>query len=256
MESGFMSDLGRAALREGSMVSPEEESAARSVRDMFAAVAPRYDFLNHFLSLGCDIAWRRATARALREVLRRPDSLAVDVCCGTGDLALALANVSSGRVIGTDFCRAMLRLAQRKGRAQGGKASFLEADTLALPFRNDSVDAVAIAFGFRNLANYARGLQEMLRVLKPGGVLAILEFSQVRWPFFGPLFRLYFRRILPRLGTWISGVRGPYQYLPDSVSRFPDQESLAGLMREAGLSKVHYRNFTGGVAALHLGQKR
>ena len=247
--------------------SPDDVvSTGRAVRDMFAAVVPTYDFLNHFLSLGCDIAWRKATATALRDVLARPHSVAVDVCCGTGDLALALARVSSGAVIGTDFCRPMLRRAMEKSthqllrpRASDGRAAptlfFLEADTLALPFPANSLDAVTSAFGFRNLANYARGLQEMRRVLKPGGSVAILEFSQVRWPVFGPLFRLYFRRILPRLGTLISGVEGPYQYLPDSVARFPDQEALAEAMRRAGFAKVCYRNFFGGVAALHLGEK-
>jgi len=241
----------------GSPQGPRDNvgASARAVRDMFAAVAARYDFLNHFLSLGSDIAWRRATARALREVLGRPGSLALDVCCGTGDLALALARVSSGRVIGTDFCHPMVQLAQKKVRKRQSSVVFLEADTLALPFRDDSLDAVAIAFGFRNLTNYAQGLREMRRVLKPAGVVAILEFSQVHWPIFGPLFRFYFRQVLPCLGTWISGVRGPYQYLPDSVSRFPDQEALASSMREAGFANVTFGNFTGGVAALHLGQK-
>lgn len=236
--------------------SPENiESTARAVRTMFAAVAPRYDFLNHFLSLGRDIAWRRATAKALREVLARPESLAVDVCCGTGDLTLALGGVSSGKVIGTDFCHPMLQRAIRKRPSRWRTVVFLEADTLALPFRNDSLDVVAVAFGFRNLANYARGLAEMCRVLKPGGFIAILEFSHVRWPVFGSLFRLYFGRVLPWIGTFISGVSGAYQYLPDSVSRFPDQESFSASLREVGLKNVRYRNFWGGVAALHLGQK-
>ena len=236
--------------------SPNDvESTGRAVREMFAAVARRYDFLNHFLSLGRDIAWRRATARTLGEFLARPGSVGVDVCCGTGDLAFALKRVSGGTVIGTDFCHPMLRLAQQKAKRSRRAVSFLEADTLALPFPDDSLDAISSAFGFRNLANYAKGLAEMHRVLRPGGVVGILEFSRVRWPLFGPLFRLYFRQVLPRLGTWISGVRGPYQYLPDSVSRFPDQEALAEAMRAAGFAKVRYRDFTGGVAALHIGQK-
>ena len=233
----------------------DPQSTGRAVRSMFAAVVPRYDFLNHFLSLGRDIAWRKATARALRGTLARPGSVGVDVCCGTGDLALALARHSSGTVLGTDFCHPMLQRAGQKAKRRAGKLFFLEADTLALPFRDESLDVVSVAFGFRNLANYREGLGEMCRVLKRGGTLAILEFSTVRWPVFGPLFRSYFHHILPRLGTWISGVAGPYQYLPDSVSRFPDQESLAVAMREAGFGNVRYRNFTGGVAALHLGQK-
>ena len=134
--------------------------------------------------------------------------------------------------------------------------AFIGADTLSLPFADSSVDVVTSGFGFRNLADYRLGLAEIGRILKPGGTLAILEFSRVRWPLFAPLFRLYFARILPALGTWISGVAGPYQYLHDSASRFPDQKAFAGLLRQAGFSSVRYHNFMGGVAALHLAQKR
>jgi demethylmenaquinone methyltransferase/2-methoxy-6-polyprenyl-1,4-benzoquinol methylase len=234
----------------------DEASAGRAMRQMFAAVAPRYDFLNHLLSLGRDIAWRRATAKALREVLARPGSLAADVCCGTGDMALALARYSAGKVIGTDFCRAMLLRAQRKAWRSDRPLFLAEADALALPFRDGSFDVVSVAFGLRNVGSRAAGLRELRRVLKPGGTVAILEFSHVRSPVFGPLFRFYSQRILPRLGTWISGVPGAYQYLPDSVSQFPDQESLAAVLPAAGFVNVRYRNFTGGVAALHLAEKR
>lgn len=245
-----------AVLMGSPLGSPDDiKTSGRAVRDMFAEVAPRYDFLNHFLSLGSDIAWRSAAARALRETLQRPGSLALDVCCGTGDLALALARFSSGRVLGADFCPPMLDRAREKALRRKSPIRFLVADTLALPFPDNSLDLIASAFGFRNLASYARGLEEMRRTLKPRGMVAILEFSRVQWPIFGPLFRFYFRHILPQLGTWISGVRGPYQYLPASVSRFPDQESLAGAMRQAGFVNVRYRNFSGGVAALHVGQK-
>src|SRR5438093_4111255 len=244
--------------------SPKDiAGTGRAVRNMFAAVAPRYDFLNHFLSLGCDIAWRRAAARELRVVLARPGSLTVDVCCGTGDLALALARFSAGTVIGTDFCRPMVRSATEKAvkaSAPGNhpgttRPIFMEADTLALPFPDRSVDVLASAFGFRNLANYAQGLEEMHRVLRPGGVLAILEFSRIHWPVLGPLFRFYFRRLLPKVGTLISGVSGPYQYLPDSVAKFPDQEAMSAAMRSAGLANVRYRNFFFGAAALHIGER-
>ena len=250
--------------------SPNDIGATgRAVRNMFAAVAPRYDLLNHLLSAGCDIRWRRATANELREYLLRPGCITLDVCCGTGDLSFALARLSAGKVIGTDFCHPMLQLARGKaahfaarrsggGHASPGRlrtASFMEADTLALPFADASLDVVTSAFGFRNLANYSRGLEEMHRVLRPGGILALLEFSRIQWPVLGPLFRLYFRRVLPRIGTCISGVSGPYQYLPDSVGRFPDQEGLASAMRESGFTNVHYRNFFFGAAALHQGQK-
>lgn len=245
--------------------TPESaEATGRAVRGMFAAVAPRYDFLNHALSLGCDLAWRRATARALRDVLARRESVVADVCCGTGDLAFALARFSRGAVLGADFCHPMLQRARAKldraGRQSSapvrpGALSFIEADTLRLPFASGSLDAVSTGFGFRNLADYERGLEEMRRVLKPGGAIAILEFSRVSWPVLGPLFRFYFRKLLPRIGKLVSGVAGPYQYLPDSVARFPDQEALAALMREAGFERVRYRNFFAGAAALHLGEK-
>jgi len=235
--------------------SVNENATAAAVREMFAAVAPRYDLLNHLLSLGLDIRWRRAAVRELGSVLEQAGSRVADLCCGTGDLSFALAARSHGRVWGADFCPPMLALARRKAAARQLPVPFLAADSLSLPFRDESLDAVATAFGFRNLADYGRGLAEMWRVLKPGGVLAILEFSRVRWPLFGPAFRFYFRFILPSIGRLVSGVAGPYSYLPDSVNRFPDQDALAELMRSAGFRNVRYRNLTGGVAALHLGEK-
>jgi demethylmenaquinone methyltransferase/2-methoxy-6-polyprenyl-1,4-benzoquinol methylase len=233
----------------------DEASASAAVRSMFTAVAPRYDFLNHFLSLGRDIAWRRATARALMEIVARPGSRVADLCCGTGDLSFCLGRHSQGLVMGADFCHPMLAIARAKAGAHAGRVQFLAADALQLPFGDASLDAVTSAFGFRNLANYLRGIEEMRRVLKRGGRLAILEFSQVRWPIFGPLFRFYFRRVLPRVGGWISGVKGAYRYLPDSVAQFPQQEALAEMLRRGGFHKVSYVNFTGGVAALHVGEK-
>jgi demethylmenaquinone methyltransferase/2-methoxy-6-polyprenyl-1,4-benzoquinol methylase len=157
--------------------------------------------------------------------------------------------------MGADFCHPMLAMARNKAGARGRHIHFLEADTLHLPLADASLDAVTSAFGFRNLADYRRGIEEMRRVLKTGGRLAILEFSRVRWPIFGPIFRFYFRRVLPRVGAWISGVEGPYSYLPDSVAKFPDQDALADMLRAAGFHNVSYRNFTGGVAALHVGEK-
>ena len=157
--------------------------------------------------------------------------------------------------MGADFCHPMLAIARGKAGARAGRVQFLAADALQLPFGDASLDAVTSAFGFRNLANYSRGIEEMWRVLKGGGRLAILEFSQVRWPIFGPLFRCYFRRVLPRVGAWISGVEGPYRYLPESVAQFPEQEALAEMLRGAGFHKVSYVNFTGGIAALHVGEK-
>ncbi|MGH9326936.1 MAG: ubiquinone/menaquinone biosynthesis methyltransferase [Terriglobia bacterium] len=230
-------------------------STSRSVRRMFDAVAPRYDFLNHFLSAGFDLAWRRATAGALRDLLTRPESVALDVCCGTGDLAFSLRRVSKGKVLAADFCEPMLQRACLKLQRGPSPVHFLGADALSLPFAGDSVDVITTAFGFRNLANYASGLSEMRRVLKPGGTLAILEFSRVQWPLLGPLFRLYFAHVLPWAGARISGVAGAYQYLHESASRFPDQQAFAETIRNAGFNQVCYRNFFGGVAALHVGVK-
>ena len=233
----------------------DEASTRAAVRGMFASVAHRYDFLNHFLSMGTDLVWRRAAARALRDVLARPGSRVVDLCCGTGDLSLCLARKSQGVVLGADFCHPMLTRARGKSGGRFPRAHFMEADALHLPFADASLDAVTSAFGFRNLANYVQGIEEMRRVLKRGGRVAILEFSRVQWPVFGPVFRLYFRAVLPRIGAWVSGVEGPYSYLPDSVARFPDQEELKGMLQAGGFRDVRYVNFTGGVAALHIGEK-
>jgi demethylmenaquinone methyltransferase/2-methoxy-6-polyprenyl-1,4-benzoquinol methylase len=229
------------------------ESTARAIRKMFAAVAPRYDFLNHALSFGRDVAWRKATAEALRNVLERQGSSVADLCCGTGDLTFELEHYSAGRVFGTDFCRPMLLLAKRKARRHS--TLFLEADALALPFPDAFLNLVTLAFGFRNLASYTLGLAEIRRVLKPRGLLAILEFSEVQGMLFGPLFRFYFRHLLPRIGSWISGLPGPYQYLHDSVTRFPNQQALADLLSAQGFQSVRYINLTGGIAALHLAEK-
>jgi demethylmenaquinone methyltransferase / 2-methoxy-6-polyprenyl-1,4-benzoquinol methylase len=256
----------------GSPLKPnaQAQDTARAVQAMFGRVARRYDFLNHLLSARFDVWWRRLTAQELREVLQRPGSVAADLCCGTGDLTFAFALYSRGLVVGADFCHPMLQVAGQKrsrltsalggdpesGSGNGsGRTQFIEADTLRLPFRDRSLDLASMAFGFRNLANYDQGLDEIRRVLRPGGRIAILEFSRMQWPVLGPLFRFYFHRVLPVIGTLVSGERGPYQYLPDSVKNFPDQESLARALREHGFVDVGYRNFLGGIAALHVGTK-
>jgi len=243
--------------REGRASGPPDapDPTSRAIRKMFSAIAPRYDFLNHFLSVGRDIAWRKATAKAVRRILERPGSRAADLCCGTGDLTFELERYSAGKVFGTDFSHPMLVLAKAKTKARPHSTLFLEADTLALPFPDAFLDVAALAFGFRNLASYVDGLREIRRVLKPQGILAILEFSEVRGAVFGPFFRFYFRHLLPRIGTWISGVPGPYQYLHDSVSKFPNQQALSQLLSAEGFQNIRYLNFTGGVAALHLAEK-
>jgi len=221
---------------------------------MFGRIAGRYDLLNHLLSGNFDKRWRRLVARTLRPSLVE-GARALDVACGTGDLALALASAGAARVVGLDFCRPMLEIARRKAAGESRRLPFVEGDALRLPFADESFDVVTIAFGLRNLAGVEEGLRELLRVLKAGGRVAVLEFSSPAVPGFRALFRFYFMRVLPRVGGLVSGSRGAYEYLPDSVSRFPDQERLAELMREAGFEEVEYRNLTGGIAALHTGTR-
>jgi demethylmenaquinone methyltransferase/2-methoxy-6-polyprenyl-1,4-benzoquinol methylase len=251
---------------------------SRRVREMFATIAARYDLLNHLLSGNIDKRWRRLVAETLYASLRRSDLRILDVACGTGDLSLALVEVgqtlasvdrsgaqtdanvgprsgSQAQVVGLDFCRPMLDIAAAKSGKRGTTISLIEGDALGLPFADHSFDAATIAFGLRNLSGVETGFKELLRVLKPGGLVAVLEFSQPKTPVLRSLFRVYFHRLLPFFGGLISGSRSAYEYLPDSVSRFPDQVELALIMSEAGFENVTFRNLTGGIAALHTGMR-
>ncbi len=233
-----------------------EADASRKVREMFTQIAPRYDLLNHLLSLQLDRLWRARTAKKLRAILNRPDAVVLDLCCGTGDLAFAMERKGKARIIGADFAHTMLVRANEKSAAEtGGQVKFLESDALRLPFADESFDLVTAAFGFRNLANYEAGLREMQRVLKPGGTLGILEFTEPPAGLFGDFYRWYFRRILPRVGGAISGDAAAYKYLPSSVARFFRPEELCELMRGVGLNNVEAAVWTGGTVALHTGVK-
>ncbi len=228
---------------------------ARAVREMFSGIAKKYDFLNHFLSVNTDKRWRRLVAKKLKDVLDREDALVLDVACGTGDLSLELQTSGKAKVVGTDFCRPMLEIAFDKNSKNQTSIPYLEADGMNLSFADETFDAVTIAFGLRNFSNWQDGLVELHRILKKGGRLAILEFSTPIVPGFKQIFNLYFTQLLPRIGGAVSGSRGAYEYLPDSVSRFPDQKGLVKMMEETGFSGVEYKNLTGGIAALHLGTK-
>lgn len=234
----------------------DELKHARAVREMFSGIAGKYDFLNHFLSVNTDKRWRRLVAKKLHDVLQNENALVLDVACGTGDLSLELQKSGKARVIGTDFCRPMLTVAKEKNQKNRLAIPYIEGDGMNLSFDDDTFDAVTIAFGLRNFSNWLDGLKELRRVLKPGGKLAILEFSAPVIPGFRQIFNFYFTRVLPRIGGAVSGSPGAYEYLPDSVSRFPDQKNLARMMNEVGFEAVEYQNLTGGIAALHSGAKK
>ncbi|MCA1625300.1 MAG: bifunctional demethylmenaquinone methyltransferase/2-methoxy-6-polyprenyl-1,4-benzoquinol methylase UbiE [Acidobacteria bacterium] len=234
----------------------DELKHAKAVREMFSGIAPKYDFLNHFLSINIDKHWRRLVAEKLKDVLNDENALVLDVACGTGDLSLELQKNAKAKVFGTDFCRPMLEIAIDKNKKHNANISYVEADGMNLSFADESFDAITIAFGLRNFSNWQAGLKELHRVLRKGGKVVILEFSTLIVPGFNQLFQFYFTNVLPRIGGIVSGSRGAYEYLPDSVSRFPDQKNLAKMMRETGFFDVEYKNLTGGIAAIHLGVKR
>jgi demethylmenaquinone methyltransferase/2-methoxy-6-polyprenyl-1,4-benzoquinol methylase len=232
-----------------------EQAASRWVRDMFGRVAGRYDLLNHALSFNLDKRWRRRTVERVAPILARPGARVLDLCCGTGDVLLALEARRGSPVFGSDFCHPMLVEAGRKIERRGLTSPLFESDALALPLADASLDLVTTAFGFRNLANYEKGLQELLRVLKPGGLAAILEFSQPTNRVFGAFYGFFSTRVLPWVGGMVSGSRDAYTYLPESIKKFPGAEELATAMRSAGFSRVEFDRMTGGAVALHLGWK-
>jgi demethylmenaquinone methyltransferase/2-methoxy-6-polyprenyl-1,4-benzoquinol methylase len=234
----------------------DAESAAHAVRDMFTAIAPRYDLLNHLLSFNVDRTWWWRAARTFRHILDRPDARALDLCCGTGDMAFALrkrAGKSSSQIIGADFSHAMLQRARAKS-VETGSPGWIEADALNLPFPDGHFDLVTSAFGFRNLADYDAGLREIARVLRPGGECGILDCGKPKGVM-GSLYQVYFKRVLPRIGTLISGVSGPYAYLPASVERFPAPEEMLERMRRAGFSEAAWTPYTFGIAGVFRGKK-
>jgi len=233
-----------------------EKQASRWVQQMFSDIAPKYDLLNHLLSFNIDRSWRKALLKRLRDVLAEPDARILDLCCGTGDVLVDLQRVAKSRVIGADFCHPMLVTAAGKAMARGFRAPLLEGDAMELPLADDSLDAISVAFGFRNLVNYSGALTEFRRVLKPGGTLAILEFSHPPGALMRGAYSFYSGVILPAVGSLISGSREAYRYLPESVRRFPKAEVLRDMMMSAGFENASFQLLTGGIAALHSGVKK
>lgn len=229
-------------------------SASRAVREMFSSIAPHYDLLNHLLSANVDKMWWKRTARVFAPILSRPGASVLDLCCGTGDMAFALhKHGPAAKLTGADFSHPMLTRALAKS-AGGRQLRWVESDALNLPFADGSFDLVTSAFGFRNLADYDAGLNEIFRVLKPGGEYGILEFSDPPgWK--GKLYNLYFTSVLPRVGRLISGNRGAYSYLPASVARFPSPVEMMERMRRAGFSDVSWKPYTFGIAGLYRGTR-
>jgi len=227
---------------------------AKAVQKMFSAIAPRYDLLSHVLSFNMDRLWWWRAARTFGGILSQPEARALDLCCGTGFMTSALYRRARGgaQVLGADFAHPMLRRAAQ--RSAGTGLRWVEADALHLPFPDRHFDLVTAAFGFRNLADYDAGLREMVRVLRAGGECGILDFGEPTG-LFGALYRIYFRRLLPLVGTVISGVKGPYAYLPASVERFPAPEDMVGRMRAAGFQQAVWIPYTFGVAGLYRGKK-
>jgi len=234
-------------------------AVSRQVREMFGRVAPRYDLLNRLLSLRIDQHWRGVLVRRARPYLKRPKARILDLCCGTGDLVLALdrerRRLCGGAVTavtGADFSRPMLAKAAHKLRRKSMSVRLVEADALGLPVADGSFDLITIAWGFRNLADYDGGLREFARLTAAGGCLAVLEFSQPTAPLFAPLFGFYFRHVLPRIGNAVSRSGGAYSYLQNSVEQFLTPDELSSAARAAGFRRVEVLSLTGGISALHM----
>lgn len=234
----------------------QEQEHSRWVRTMFGDIAGKYDFVNRIIAVNFDQSWRRLVVKKLALELVRPDALILDVACGTGDLSLELQKNGAAKIIGTDFCRPMLDVAIEKTAKTDFKIPYIEGDGLALPFADDTFDAVTAAFGLRNFANWQDGLIQMRRVLKPGGKLAILEFASPTLIGFRQIYDLYFDRVLPSIGGAISGNFAGYKHLNKSVRKFPDQKGFSQLVRETGFENVEYQNLMTGICAIYLGTKK
>jgi demethylmenaquinone methyltransferase/2-methoxy-6-polyprenyl-1,4-benzoquinol methylase len=237
------------------MLSPK----ARQIRQMFSSIAPRYDLLNHLLSLNIDKSWRRKAVSLMRRNTHQQQDLWLDLCCGTGDLSLEMVRQQgASRIVSSDFSHPMLclHLDKLNHRDAAPTICVVEADALSLPFPANTFDALAIAFGLRNLESPESGLAEMNRVLKPGGRVVVLEFSKPTNALFNRVFQKYFFNVLPRIGAALSHHTHAYTYLPESVSQFPDQARLAAIFTACDFEKVGYVNLTGGIAAIHWGDKK
>jgi demethylmenaquinone methyltransferase / 2-methoxy-6-polyprenyl-1,4-benzoquinol methylase len=241
-----------------SVATPTLDKSGSRVRRMFGEIAPHYDRMNHLLSMNVDKYWRWFAVKKLRPVAGEP---ILDVCTGTGDLALAFHRYTKGQspIVASDFCGEMLEIGRRKrdrAKIAADKMEFVEADAQQLPFENDRFAVVSVAFGLRNVADTDQGLRELTRVCKLGGQVAVLEFSTPTWQPFKGLYGFYFRNVLPRIGQLLArNSSAAYEYLPQSVGLFPQGKELADKMERAGLRDVQWYPLTFGIATLYVGRK-
>lgn len=225
------------------------------VKTMFDRIVPKYDLMNHVMTLGMDFRWRRMLAKQAAELDERKSERVLDVATGTGDVAFEIRKAGVPEVVGLDVTPGMIEAAKRKARKHPEGMTFVVGDGMNLPFDDASFDACTISFGLRNMPDYAAAVREMARVLKPGGKLVCLEMTPFRRPFLGPFFRLYFNQVVPVIGWLLTRDYQAYKYLPDSVRAFPSADALAELFRDAGLQDVKYQLLGFGAVAMHVGTK-
>lgn len=247
-------------MQHDSVVPYKDQDASKKaqVAQMFDNISPRYDFLNHFLSLYIDVYWRKTAIKTLRTLLANPQEASIlDVATGTGDFGLEALRLHPKKVIGVDISEGMLAYGREKIKKRGlqDKITLLSGDSESLPFEDNSFDAVIVAFGVRNFENLEKGLANILRVLKPNGALVILEFSKPRSFPMKQLYNFYFKYILPTIGRLISKDKAAYQYLPDSVQAFPDGENFTAILNKIGFQTTQCKKLTFGTCAIYQGKK-
>lgn len=238
-------------------VAPYQDSdknKKQQVEQMFDNIAPKYDFLNHFLSLGIDKLWRKKAVRILKK--DQPKRI-LDVATGTGDFAIAASRLEVDEIVGFDLSEQMIRVGEEKVKKRGLSSviHFQKGDSENMPFENESFDALTVAFGVRNFENLQKGLDEFHRVLREGGLALILEFSKPKYFPFKQLYRFYFFHILPRLGGMISKDASAYSYLPESVMAFPDDQAMLDILRQTGFTEVSQKRLTLGIATIYIARK-
>lgn len=239
--------------------TPQSQSGAiapkSAVRDMFQQIVPRYDLMNHVMTFGMDFRWRALVASIAANRAVRPARTALDVACGTGDIAFAMRRAGIPQVTGLDYTPGMIERARQRALHDPAGPTFMVGDAMQMPFADNRFDAVAISFGLRNLPDYQAAVQEMARVCAPGGKVICLEMTPFRQPILKPLFTLYFEQIVPIIGLVVSGNYRAYKYLPTSTRAFPQADELADMYRAAGLTDVHYTLHGFGAVAMHVGTK-